>query len=82
METALGANPLGSGSVNANGLLAYAGTDWSGGAGNGVSVLDAATGAIVWVLDDRAEYPEFAQPVWSDGRLFAANTDALVMWGP
>lgn len=80
--TPLGANPLGSGSVNANGLLAYAGTDWSMGAGNGATVLDAATGSVVRVLDDRAEYPEFAQPVWSDGRLYAANTDALVMWSP
>jgi hypothetical protein len=66
--------------VNANGLLAYAGTDWADGAGNGVSVLDATTGSVVRVLDDLAEYPEFAQPVWSDGRLFAADTDALVMW--
>jgi outer membrane protein assembly factor BamB len=78
--TPLGANPLGSGSVNANGLLAYAGTDWSDGPGNGITVLDSTTGSIVRTLDDLAEYPEFAQPVWSDGRLFTANTDALVMW--
>ena len=66
--------------MNGSGLLAYAGTDWSDGAGNGVTVLDATTGAVVRVLDDVGEYPQFAQPVWSDGRLYAANTDALVMW--
>jgi polyvinyl alcohol dehydrogenase (cytochrome) len=81
-ETGLPANPLGTGSANSAGLLAYAGTDWNEGAGNGVYVLDASTGHVVRTLDDVAEYPEFAQVVWSDGRLYATNTDSLVMWSP
>jgi polyvinyl alcohol dehydrogenase (cytochrome) len=81
-ERALPANPLGTGSANSAGLLAYAGTDWSDGPGNGVYVLDAASGTILRALDDVAEFPEFAQVVWADGRLFATNTDAVVMWSP
>jgi len=63
-----------------NGLLAYGGTDWAKGPGNGLYVLDADTGAIVRVLRDLAPYPEFAQPIWADGRILAADTDALVAW--
>ena len=81
-ERALPANPLGTGSANASGLLAYAGTDWSMGPGNGISIVDAATGEILRTLDDVGEFPEFAEVVWSDGRLYATNTDAVVMWGP
>ena len=47
-----------------------------------VSVLEVATGQILRVLDDVAEFPEFSQIVWSDGRLYATNTDAVVMWSP
>lgn len=79
-ETALGANPLGSGTINANGILAYAGTDWAMGPGNGVYLIDASNGDILRVLHDVGDFPEFAQPIWSDGRLLAANTDALVDW--
>jgi polyvinyl alcohol dehydrogenase (cytochrome) len=79
-ETALPANPLGTGSANASGLLAYAGTDWSDGPGNGVSIVDAGTGTILRALNDVAEFPEFAQVVWADGRLIATDTDAVVMW--
>ena len=81
-ETALGANPLGSGSVNPNGILAYAATDWSGGSGNGVYLVDAATGVVRRVLHDVGNFPEFAQPVFAAGRLLAADTDALVAWTP
>jgi Glucose dehydrogenase len=81
-ETALLANPLGSGAINANGILAYAGTDWNMGAGNGVYLIDGATGRLVRVLEDVAEFPEFAQPIWAEGRLFAANSDAVVSWSP
>jgi hypothetical protein len=81
-ETALGANPLGSGTVNPDGILAYASTDWSGGSGNGVSLVDAADGTVLRVLHDVGSFPEFAQPVFAAGRLLAADTDALVAWTP
>jgi len=35
---------------------------------------------VVRTLEDVAEFPEFAQAVWADGRLIAADTDAVVMW--
>jgi outer membrane protein assembly factor BamB len=79
-ETGLPANPLGTGTANSAGLLAYAGTDWADGSGNGVYVLDASTGAVVRALDDVGEFPEFAQIVWENGRLVATDTDAVVMW--
>jgi polyvinyl alcohol dehydrogenase (cytochrome) len=81
-ERGLPANPLGTGSANSAGLLAYAGTDWNDGSGNGVYLLDATDGQVVRALDDVSEFPEFAQVVWSDGRLYATNTDAVVMWSP
>lgn len=77
----LAANPLGSGTINGNGLLAYGGTDWNGGTGNGISVVNAASGALVRrVTDPHGSYPQFAQPIWADGRLFMANTDSLTVW--
>ena len=81
-ETGLLANPLGSGTINANGILAYAGTDWNMGGGNGVYLIDGATGRVLRVLKDVGEYPEFAQPIWAEGHLFAANSDAVVSWSP
>ncbi len=81
-QLGLPANPLGSGTVNPNGILAYAGTDWFGGPGNGVFVIDAATGSMVRVLHDIGNFPEYAQPIWVDGRLLTANFDGLVAWAP
>jgi len=45
-------------------------------------VLDATNGHVLRALDDVGEFPEFAQVAWSDGRLYATNTDAVVMWSP
>jgi hypothetical protein len=54
-EQTLPANPLGAGTLNGSGLLAYAGMDWNDGSGNGVYVLDTAQqGKIVAVLKDTA----------------------------
>jgi hypothetical protein len=46
-ERALPANALGSGTINANGLLAYAGMNWENHSNNGIYVLDAATGQML-----------------------------------
>jgi hypothetical protein len=54
-EQTLPANPLGAGTLNPNGLLAYAGMDWNNGSGNGVYLLDTTQqGKIVAVLKDNA----------------------------
>ncbi len=76
----MAANPLGSGTINGNGILAYAGCDWNLGTGNGIYIIDAETGTLMRRLHDVVDYPEFAQPIWVDGRLFTANTSALVTW--
>ncbi|MGZ6953414.1 MAG: outer membrane protein assembly factor BamB family protein [Acidimicrobiia bacterium] len=77
--TALGANPLGSGSINAKGILAYTGTDWSGGSGNGTYLLNAANGNVIRVLEDN-DFPGFAQPIWAGGRVIVTNADNVSAW--
>jgi polyvinyl alcohol dehydrogenase (cytochrome) len=77
----LAANPLGSGTVNKNGILAYAGTDWAAGPGNGIYLINAATGKIVRQLKDVDSFPEFSQPIWAGGKLFMTNADNLSAWG-
>ena len=79
-EIPLTANPLGSGSSNGAKLLAYGGTDWQNGAGNGVFIIDVATHKIVRVLPEAGNFPEFAQPIWAGNHLFTTKTDALVEW--
>jgi polyvinyl alcohol dehydrogenase (cytochrome) len=79
-QTGLGANPLGSGTYDPNGILAYAGTNWSGTTGNGLYLIDPGTGNIMRTLQDTKSWPEFAQPIWVDGMLLMDNTDAIVAW--
>jgi outer membrane protein assembly factor BamB len=88
-ETPLPANALGSGSINGNGVLAYAGMHWENQPDNGVYLLDASTGTLLATLKDAADatpecptcsYDEFAQPVWADGALWMSNRTALSPW--
>ncbi len=79
-EIPLTANPLGSGSMNGAKLLAYGGTDWQDGSGNGVFIIDVRHHRIVRVLPEAGNFPEFAQPIWAGTHLFTARTDALVEW--
>ncbi len=79
-ETALTANPLGAGSINGNNVLAYGGTDWANGPGNGVFLIDAKRGKIVRTLPEAGNFPEFAQPIWAGNHLFTTKTDELVEW--
>jgi polyvinyl alcohol dehydrogenase (cytochrome) len=81
-QTGLAADPLGSGTYNPSGILAYAGTDWGGTVGNGVYLLDPATGNIVRTLLDTTQAPEFAQPVWAEGMLLMSKTAEVVAWKP
>jgi outer membrane protein assembly factor BamB len=81
-QTGLTANPLGSGTINGNGILAYAGTDWNMTGTNGVYLLDSTTGKLLRTLHDLADYPEFGQPIWANGQLLAPNTDSLVAYAP
>lgn len=52
------------------------------GAWDGVYLIDGATGRLLRVLADVGTFPEFAQPIWAEGRLFTANLDAVVSWSP
>jgi polyvinyl alcohol dehydrogenase (cytochrome) len=79
-EVAVTSNPLGSGSINGGKLLAYGGTDWRDGPGNGVYIIDVRYHKILRVLPEPGNFPEFAQPIWAGNHLFTARTDALVEW--
>ncbi len=81
-QTGLPATPLGSGTFNPNGILAYAGTDWGFYVGNSVYLVDPSSGAILRTLGDTNQPPEFAQPIWADGTLFMTNVDAVVAFRP
>jgi hypothetical protein len=88
-ETALPSNPLATGTVNSNGVLAYAGMHWGNYPDNGVFLLRSTDGAILRQLKDPGNatsdcrgctFNEFGQPVWADGRLWMSNMTALTPW--
>jgi outer membrane protein assembly factor BamB len=85
-EIPLPSNPLGPCSLNANGLLVCAGTNWSSrldGHDNGVFIVDTRQPpAVLRHLEDTANYVEFAQPVHASGAILAANFNELVKWSP
>jgi len=89
--TNLPANPLGTGTVNGNGLLAFAGMEWENHPTNGIFVFDGGNGTLLEQLRDPGNatrdcpdcsYHEFGQPVWADGRLWMSNMTALTPWAP
>jgi outer membrane protein assembly factor BamB len=76
-ERGLRSRALGSGSMNgAKTLLAFQTTDWTS-SFNGCELLDPNNATAPVVLHDDAEYPGFSSPIWSDGRLIVADTDAI-----
>jgi outer membrane protein assembly factor BamB len=80
-ELPLGANPLGSGAINGNGIITVSGTDWAMGAGNGTTLLDR-DGVVLRKLQDVRNFPQFSQSVFVDGALLMTNTDAVSRWAP
>jgi hypothetical protein len=79
-EVAVSSNPLGSGTINGNRLLAYGGTDWSHTGANGPFIIDVHYRKVLRVLPEAGNFPEFAQPIWANNHLFITKTDALYEW--
>jgi outer membrane protein assembly factor BamB len=79
-QTPLAADPLGAGTINAKGLVAFAGTDWDSYVGNWLYLLDPSSGALIRALPDNGQ-AEFAQPIWADSRLYQTNVSEIVSWG-
>ncbi|MEA2506391.1 MAG: hypothetical protein QOH48_1009 [Actinomycetota bacterium] len=68
--TGLGAQVLGSASLDSAGVLAVPTFDGSSGAANGVYLLDAQTGAVLRRIGTGKV---FSQPIFVDGRLLVAS---------
>ncbi len=81
-QLGLPAVPLGSGTINGAAILAYAGTNWGGTTGNNLYLVDPTSGHVMRALADTSMPPEFAQPIWADGRLFMTNVNEVVAWAP
>lgn len=72
-QTGIDAQALGSASVDGAGVIAVPGFDGSGGAVNGVYLLDSATGSVLGRIGSDKT---FAQPVFANGRLLIASVSA------
>jgi polyvinyl alcohol dehydrogenase (cytochrome) len=79
-ETGLGANILGSPSVDGAGVIAASTFDLSSGASNATYLIDAGTGAILKTLPHSAAFP---QPVFVGSQLLVATQhEGLQVYGP
>jgi outer membrane protein assembly factor BamB len=73
---------LGACSMNGNkDLIACQTTDWND-VWNALVLLNPSTGTQVTELHDNAEFPGFSTPIWVDGKLLVADTDALRAYTP
>jgi hypothetical protein len=61
-QTALPSNPLGTGSINDNGVLAYAGMDWENHTTNGIFLIDSSNGALIDTNPSVAGYQQLKDP--------------------
>ncbi len=79
-ETGLGANILGSPSIDGAGVIAASTFDTRSGASNATYLIDADTGAILKTLPHSAAFP---QPVFVGSMLLVATQhDGLQVYGP
>src|SRR5690349_13223863 len=81
-EHAFRSRVLGACSMNGNkDLIACQTTDWTD-TWNALVLLNPSTGQQVTELHDSAEFPGFSTPIWDDGKLLVADTDALRAYTP
>jgi hypothetical protein len=78
-QTALPGAVLGTGSINASGVLAVPMDTYGSTTGGGVAVIDASTGAILARLGTANG---FSQPVFANGRLPVATVSGLTAYVP
>jgi hypothetical protein len=82
-QTALPSNPLGAGTINDNGVLAYAGMEWENQTTNGIFLMDSSTGALLDTNPNVAGYQQLKDPASATPTCAGCTYDqfAQPVWG-
>lgn len=76
-QRGLAANPLGSGSLDGSGVLAFTTTDWVG-AADYTYLIDPSDGRVIRRIAN--DQPGFSSPAWVDGSLLVTTTASMAAY--